>query len=63
MNLILKMHELNFENARFFSITENNNQTDYKTIANIQTRLLQKVHVENRSQLILAAVRLNIVES
>ena len=36
---------------------------NYKTIANIQTRLLQKVHVENRSQLILAAVRLNIVES
>ncbi len=29
MNLILKMHELNFENARFFSITENNNQIDY----------------------------------
>jgi DNA-binding NarL/FixJ family response regulator len=36
---------------------------NYKTIANIQTRLLQKLHVENRSQLILAAVRLNIVES
>jgi len=36
---------------------------NYKTIANIQTRLLQKLHVENRSQLILAAVRLNILEA
>ena len=36
---------------------------NYKTIANIQTRLLHKLHVENRSQLILAAVRLNILES
>ncbi len=36
---------------------------NYKTIANIQTRLLQKLHVENRSQLILAAVRLNILET
>jgi DNA-binding NarL/FixJ family response regulator len=36
---------------------------NYKTIANIQTRLLQKLHLENRSQLILAAVRLNILEA
>lgn len=35
---------------------------NYKTVANIQTRLLQKLHVDNRSQLILAAVRLNILE-
>jgi hypothetical protein len=29
MNLILKMHELNFENTRFLSITENNNHPGY----------------------------------
>lgn len=36
---------------------------NYKTIANIQTRLLQKLKVDSRSQLILAAIRLNILES
>lgn len=34
---------------------------DYKTIANAQTRLRQKLNVENTSQLILAAVKLNIL--
>ncbi len=34
---------------------------DYKTIANIQTRLRQKLNVENTAQLILAAVKLNIL--
>ena len=34
----------------------------YKTVANHQTHLLQKLHLENRSQLILAAVKLNITE-
>jgi DNA-binding NarL/FixJ family response regulator len=35
---------------------------NYKTIANHQTHLLQKLHVENRSQLVLAAIKLNILE-
>ncbi|MDP3140927.1 MAG: response regulator transcription factor [Methylotenera sp.] len=35
----------------------------YKTVANHQTHLLQKLHVENRSQLVLAAIKLNILES
>jgi DNA-binding NarL/FixJ family response regulator len=34
---------------------------DYKTIANVQTRLRQKLKVENNAQLVLAAVKLNIV--
>lgn len=34
---------------------------DYKTIANTQTRLKQKLNVENTAQLVLAAVRLNIL--
>lgn len=34
---------------------------DYKTIANAQTRLRQKLNVENTSQLILAAVKLKIL--
>ena len=34
---------------------------DYKTIANAQTRLRQKLNVENASQLILAAVKLKIL--
>jgi two-component system invasion response regulator UvrY len=34
---------------------------DYKTIANTQTRLRQKLKVENAAQLILAAVKLNIL--
>lgn len=34
----------------------------YKTIANHQTQLLQKLHVENRSQLLLTAIKLNILE-
>jgi two-component system invasion response regulator UvrY len=34
---------------------------DYKTIANTQTRLRQKLNVENTAQLILAAVRLNML--
>lgn len=34
---------------------------DYKTIANAQTRLRQKLNVENSSQLILAAVKLKIL--
>ena len=36
---------------------------NYKTIANHQTHLLQKLHVENRSQLVLAAIKLNILEA
>lgn len=36
---------------------------DYKTIANTQTRLKQKLGVENTAQLVLAAVRLNILSS
>ncbi|MFA7349361.1 MAG: response regulator transcription factor [Methylotenera sp.] len=35
---------------------------NYKTIANHQTHLLQKLNVENRSQLVLAAIKLNILE-
>lgn len=35
---------------------------DYKTIANTQTRLRQKLNVENGSQLVLAAIRLNILQ-
>lgn len=35
---------------------------DYKTIANIQTRLRQKLNVENGSQLILAAIKLNVLQ-
>ncbi|NOS98334.1 MAG: response regulator transcription factor [Methylotenera sp.] len=34
---------------------------NYKTVANHQTNLLQKLNVKNRSQLILAAVKLNIM--
>lgn len=34
---------------------------DYKTIANAQTRLKQKLKVENTAQLILAAIKLNIL--
>jgi two-component system invasion response regulator UvrY len=34
---------------------------DYKTIANTQTRLRQKLQVDNTAQLILAAIRLNIL--
>lgn len=34
---------------------------DYKTIANIQTKLKQKLNVENTAQLILAAVKLNML--
>jgi len=36
---------------------------DYKTIANTQTRLKQKLQVDNTAQLILAAVKLNILAS
>ncbi|MDP3610073.1 MAG: response regulator transcription factor [Methylophilus sp.] len=35
---------------------------DYKTIANTQTRLRQKLNVENGSQLVLAAIKLNILQ-
>lgn len=35
---------------------------DYKTIANTQTRLRQKLNIENGSQLVLAAIRLNILQ-
>ncbi|NOU24128.1 MAG: helix-turn-helix transcriptional regulator, partial [Methylotenera sp.] len=35
---------------------------DYKTIANTQTRLRQKLNVENGSQLILAAIKLDILK-
>lgn len=35
---------------------------DYKTIANTQTRLRQKLNVENGSQLVLAAIRLNVLQ-
>jgi two-component system invasion response regulator UvrY len=34
---------------------------DYKTIANAQTRLKQKLKVDNTAQLILAAIKLNIL--
>ncbi len=34
---------------------------DYKTVANIQTRLRQKLHVENTAQLVLAAIKLNVL--
>lgn len=34
---------------------------DYKTVANAQTRLRQKLNVENSSQLVLAAIQLNIL--
>lgn len=36
---------------------------DYKTIANLQTRLRNKLNVENGAQLILAAIRLNILRT
>jgi len=36
---------------------------DYKTIANTQTRLKQKLQVENTAQLVLAAVRLNLLSN
>ncbi len=36
---------------------------DYKTIANTQTRLKQKLNVQNTAQLVLAAVRLNILSN
>jgi DNA-binding NarL/FixJ family response regulator len=35
---------------------------DYKTIANIQSKLRQKLSVDNNSQLILAAIKLNILQ-
>lgn len=35
---------------------------DYKTIANIQSKLRQKLSVDNSSQLILAAIKLNILQ-
>jgi DNA-binding NarL/FixJ family response regulator len=35
---------------------------DYKTIANIQSKLRQKLNVDNSSQLILAAIKLNILQ-
>lgn len=34
---------------------------DYKTIANTQTRLRQKLNVSNTAQLVLAAIKLNIL--
>lgn len=34
---------------------------DYKTVANAQTRLRQKLNVENSSQLVLAAIQLKIL--
>ena len=34
---------------------------DYKTIANTQTRLRQKLNVENGSQLVLAAIKLKVL--
>ncbi len=34
---------------------------DYKTIANTQTRLRQKLNVNNTAQLVLAAIKLNIL--
>ncbi|OAM51236.1 DNA-binding response regulator [Methylovorus sp. MM2] len=36
---------------------------DYKTIANVQTRLRQKLNVENSAQLMLLAIRLNIIKT
>ena len=36
---------------------------DYKTIANVQTRLRQKLNVENSAQLMLLAMRLNIIKA
>jgi two-component system invasion response regulator UvrY len=35
---------------------------DYKTIANIQSKLRHKLNVDNSSQLILAAIKLNILQ-
>jgi two-component system, NarL family, invasion response regulator UvrY len=35
---------------------------DYKTVANTQTRLRQKLNVENGSQLVLAAIQLKILQ-
>lgn len=35
---------------------------DYKTIANTQTRLRQKLNVENGSQLVLAAIKFNVLK-
>lgn len=35
---------------------------DYRTVANIQTRLRQKLNVESGSQLILAAIKHNILQ-
>lgn len=35
---------------------------NYKTIANHQTHLLQKLNVKSRSKLILAAIKLNVLE-
>jgi DNA-binding NarL/FixJ family response regulator len=34
---------------------------DYKTIANIQSRIKYKLKIENKSQLILAAIKFNIL--
>jgi len=36
---------------------------NYKTVANHQTQLLQKLNVKNRSKLILAAIKLNILKN
>jgi DNA-binding NarL/FixJ family response regulator len=36
---------------------------DYKTIANVQTRLRQKLNVENAAQLMLLAIKLNIIKT
>lgn len=35
---------------------------DYKTVANTQTRLRQKLNVENGSQLVLAAIQLKVLQ-
>lgn len=50
--------------ARGLSLDEiaNTLHLDYKTIANTQTRLRQKLNIENGSQLVLAAIRLNILQ-
>jgi DNA-binding NarL/FixJ family response regulator len=50
--------------AKGLSLDEvaNSLNLNYKTIANHQTHLLQKLHIENRSQLVLTAIKLNILE-
>lgn len=52
-SLIAKGHALD-DIARILNL-------DYKTIANIQTKLKQKLNVDNTAQLILAAVKFNIL--